>query len=271
MHLFAAARGFSVLLLGGTLVGFVPHIESPLAIAPWKEFPASPGDDAARLDGHDRKELDQRQLRANAAPFANEDLSLTQDDLELAAPSRRRFEISAAHEATDKAAEPKIRLAAAETSAKPKDHVKAKVFLSLDKLPAGGKCDFAVVLEVEDGWHINANPPSPETMIPTKVTVLSKHRAKQLETKYPKGADLTIEEFPEPVSVYEGNVIIRGELQAASDAAGKTEELEFQIKYQACNEKTCLPPKTLKLAGQIPVVKPGTPVKQINQKYFSSK
>ena len=53
--------------------------------------------------------------------------------------------------------------------------------------------------------------------------------------------------------------------------AGKNEELEFQIKYQACNEKTCLPPKTLKLTGKIDIVKAGTPVKQINQKYFTDK
>jgi len=152
-----------------------------------------------------------------------------------------------------------------------KEHVKAKVFLSLDKLPAGGKCKFVVILDVQDGWHINANPPRPDNMIATKVTIQAKQKSKQLETIYPEGSELTMEDLDEPVSVYEGQVLIRGEIQAPADAAGKTEEMEFQIKYQACNEKTCLPPKSLKLAGKIDIVKAGTPVKPVNQKYFPAK
>jgi len=160
---------------------------------------------------------------------------------------------------------------AGKTAAKPKDQVKAKVFLSVDKLPAGGKCQFVVILDVEKGWHINANPPEPDNMIPTQVTVASKVDLKQLETTYPAGKKLAVEVFPEPVSVYEGQVEIRGEIEVPTGAGGKTDDLEFQIRYQACNDKTCLPPKTMKLANKMEIAKSGTAVKQINQKYFPSK
>jgi DsbC/DsbD-like thiol-disulfide interchange protein len=149
-----------------------------------------------------------------------------------------------------------------------KDQVKAKVFLSVDKLPAGSTCKFAVVLDVKDGWHVNANPPQPDNMIPTTVTVKAKHKTSQLETEYPEGTEFEVEALPEAVLVYEGEVLIRGTIEAPAEAVGKTEELEFQVRYQACNDKNCLPPKTLKLAGKIPIVKPGTPIKQINRKYF---
>lgn len=264
MHLLAAFRGVSAVLLGGTLVGFVPQIESPISIVAWQNSSSSVDGDHVQPTAcaWNPPDLDQISSDDEETPVLDQDQQ----------PRRPAVRIRlTGHES----APPKFQLAAAQNAVKgatkSKDYVKAKVFLSVDKLAAGDKCKFAVVLEVQDGWHINANPPSPEEMIPTQVTVQSKYKAKQLETTYPEGSELTMEGFEDPVSVYEGEVLIRGEIQAATDAAGKTEELEFLVKYQACNEKTCLPPKTLKLAGSIPIVKPGTPSKQINQKYFSEK
>lgn len=236
MPLFAAVRGISVLLLGGTLVGFVPQIESPFAGAPGQETSRDVAEEgAARSLARDRK-------------AAADDQTSSQRTVQVAA--------------ADDASPPK--------SSKSKDHVKAKVFLSVDKLPAGEKCKFVVVLDVEERWHIQANPASQDNLIPTKVTVESKLKSKQLETKYPEGTEFATDDA-EMVSVYEGEVLIRGEIQAATDAAGKKDELEFQVKYQACDKKNCLPPKTIKLPGQLPIVKAGTPVKQINQKYFPKK
>jgi hypothetical protein len=38
MHFLAAVRGFSAVLLGGTLVGFVPQIESPFSTGVWQDL-----------------------------------------------------------------------------------------------------------------------------------------------------------------------------------------------------------------------------------------
>lgn len=214
MQLFAALRSLSILLLGGTLIGFVPQLESA------------------------------------AEPTAG------------------------TIESINDSVEPPVQVAQVEAkpASKSKDHLKAKVFLSVDKLPAGEKCKFAVILDVEDGWHLHANPASSDLFIPTKVAVESKLKSKHVDTKYPTGIELKAEEADETILVYEGEVLIRGEIQAAADAGGKTDQLEFQIKYQTCDDRgNCLPPKTLKLPGQLPIVKPGTAVKQINQKYFTAK
>jgi hypothetical protein len=237
MQLLAVPRAISAVLLGGTLVSFVPAVESPSSAA----AALSPVAPSAEPDSCDWP----------AVPPDDDD----------AIDALTRF----VREPAETARGPAV----AQLETKPKEYVKAKVFLSLDKLPAGGKVKFIVILDVQKGWHINANPPHPDNMIPTKVTVAGKHKSKQLATTYPEGSELTVKEIDEAVSVYEGQVEIRGEIQAPNEAVGKTEELEFQVKYQACNEKNCLPPKTLKLGGKIEIVKPGTPVKQINQKYFS--
>ncbi|MBA3316296.1 MAG: protein-disulfide reductase DsbD N-terminal domain-containing protein [Planctomycetota bacterium] len=149
-----------------------------------------------------------------------------------------------------------------------KDHVRPQVYLSVDRLPAGEKVRFAVVLDIEDGWHINTNPARPEFVKPTTVTLTGKHGTSLSKIAYPKGSDLTIEGMNEPQGVYEGRVVLFGDLAIPSEAARQTEELTVEVKFQACNEKQCLAPKTAKLIGKVPVAAAGETVKKVNEKVF---
>ena len=151
----------------------------------------------------------------------------------------------------------------------PQDHVRPQVFLSVDRLPAGETVRFAVVLEIEEGWHINTNPAQPDFVKPTTVTFKGKHGSTLKEIAYPKGRDLTIAGMKEPQSVYEGKVVLFGDLTVPEEAARETEELTVEVKFQACNEKQCLAPKTSKLVGKIPVAAKGETVKKINEKVFA--
>jgi DsbC/DsbD-like thiol-disulfide interchange protein len=150
-----------------------------------------------------------------------------------------------------------------------KDHVRPQVYLSVDRLPAGETVRFAVVLEIEEGWHINTNPAQPEFVKPTTVTFKGKHGSKLKEITYPKGREFTIAGMKEPQSVYEGKVVLYGDLTVPENAAQETEELTVEVKFQACNEKQCLAPKTAKLVGKIPVAAKGETVKKINEKVFA--
>ena len=53
-------------------------------------------------------------------------------------------------------------------------------------------------------------------------------------------------------------------------AARQTEEVSVEVKFQACNDQQCLPPKTAKLTGKIPVVPAGEQVKKINDEIFKA-
>lgn len=152
----------------------------------------------------------------------------------------------------------------------PKDHVRAKVFLPVDRLPAGGTTRFAVVLEIESGWHINTNPARPDFVIPTTVAVKAKHGTKAEKVDFPKGHELTVEGFDEPLSVYEGRVVLFGTLAVPEQAARQTEEVTVEVKFQACNEERCLAPKTAKLTGKIPVAAAGEQAKKVNEELFKA-
>ena len=162
---------------------------------------------------------------------------------------------------------------AAETPApeagKKREIVEAKAYLNVDKLPAGGTCEIVVFLDIQEGWHINANPAKPENLIPTKLTITSKAGIKLENVTYPKGKEFQIEGFDEAALVYEKKAILRGRLTIPADVKGAmTDPLEISIRYQPCNDQQCLAPKTAKLTGKVPIAPKGQPVKSINQNLF---
>ena len=148
------------------------------------------------------------------------------------------------------------------------DRVTATAFLSTSRLPAGGRCRIAVVLEVEPGWHINTNPAYPDFLIPTTVSIRSDQGTTLESLKFPEGKELQIEGLPDAYNVYDGKVRIFGELVVPKNAAGKQEAFELHIRYQSCDDEHCERPRTLKFAGSVPVAEIGESVPQINGTVF---
>ncbi len=150
-----------------------------------------------------------------------------------------------------------------------KHKARVTIYLGQDRLVAGETTPVAVVIDIAEGWHLNANPPRPEFVIPTEVTVTTKHGTELTVPSYPAGRDFRVEGIDEPLSVYEQRVVILGRLRVPLEAAGQTEELTFTLRYQACNDRTCTQPQRVSLSGTVPVSPPGTPVRAINAELFA--
>ena len=152
---------------------------------------------------------------------------------------------------------------------KKREIVTAKAYLNVDKLPAGGTCEIVVLLDIQEGWHINANPAQPKNLIPTQFTITSKTGVKLSDVTYPKGEPVLIEGFDEAALVYEKKAVLRGKLTIPADVKNAAfDPLEIKIRYQPCNDNQCLAPKTAKLTGKVPIAPQGQPVKSINEKLF---
>lgn len=149
------------------------------------------------------------------------------------------------------------------------DKVAPRVFLSVDKLPAGGVCDVAILLEVEEGWHVYANPVKAKWQIPTTLKVAAKSGTKLSRTLYPAGHEMTIQ--GEEISVYEGRVLLFATLEVPAAAAGQQEELTFEVRYQPCNDSQCLAPQRVTKPGSIVVAGVGETPTAINPKIFALK
>jgi hypothetical protein len=148
------------------------------------------------------------------------------------------------------------------------DKVSAKAYLSVDRLPAGGKCNLAIVIDIVEDWHINANPARPDFVIPTELTLSATQKTKLAEVKYPPGKDFQVAGFDELLSVYETQTVLRGTLEVPAEAAGKMEDVQITLRYQACNDKNCLRPMKLTLTARVPVAKAGETVKPQNTSLF---
>ncbi len=146
--------------------------------------------------------------------------------------------------------------------------VKVKIYPYFDKLERGGKCLVAIELTIADGWHINANPSSPDFTIPTEVKITSKQKIKMTRVKYPKHELLDVEGQDEPSHVYGGRVIVYALLEIAAEETANEAELEVEVKVQACNSQTCEPPETKKLVGKRPLANPGDEIKRIHESKF---
>ena len=168
------------------------------------------------------------------------------------------------------AAQPILQAAAESPAAKDgrPEIVTARAYLNVDKLPAGGSCRVVLLIEIQEGWHINANAPGPKALIPTVFSIESKQGVKLANVDYPAGDEMRTDAFEEPVRTYEKRVALYGVLTVPADAASAVDEMELRLRYQPCNDQTCLAPKTIKLKGRIPIAPPGEQVREINGKLF---
>jgi uncharacterized protein len=132
--------------------------------------------------------------------------------------------------------------------------VTAKAYLSVDKLPPGGTCRFVVYVSIKDGWHINTNKVGEDWQVPTELTIASKQGVTVARVSYSQGKPTQLPGMQQPLTVYEKSAEIRGVLAVPTEAAGKPDDLQIQLKYQACNSKgECLPPSKVKLSGKVQV------------------
>ncbi|MFL5245128.1 MAG: protein-disulfide reductase DsbD N-terminal domain-containing protein [Gemmataceae bacterium] len=120
-----------------------------------------------------------------------------------------------------------------------------KVESAAGKIGADGTQEITLTLNVEEGWHLYANPVGNDdlTSAQTTVKITGETKPKDVKVVYPKGKiikDATLGDY----STYEGKVVIKARVSRAKDDTGP---LQVSIKLQACNEKLCLPPGTVKL------------------------
>jgi hypothetical protein len=127
----------------------------------------------------------------------------------------------------------------------------AKVSVRSGK-PAGVHLRF----KIADGYHINSNQPGSELLIPTKLQLNPPTDLGVGSITYPKGHDLTLAIAPdEKLNVYTGEFTIAAKVSAARTAVPGKYMVHGQLKYQACNDRSCFPPKLAPVEFEVQVLK----------------
>ena len=131
-------------------------------------------------------------------------------------------------------------------------------------LAEGGKAligetgEIVLTLDIEPGWHVNANPASMEFLIPTVAKSSAGGQSLDIPTEYPRGRVSDIVLGDTALEVYDDGASIRllpDETQtAALKDAGK---LDMTVRVQACSDEgVCLAPADLPVALNLDDTKP---------------
>jgi len=125
--------------------------------------------------------------------------------------------------------------------------VGAKVTLELEAseptAARGEVFGIEAVATIADGWHVHSNTPPEPYLIPTALTLSLPDGFAAPEVHYPPAEERSFAFAPGlKLSVYEGKLGIAAGIQVPADYAKPMLPITAQLRYQACNDTTCLPP-----------------------------
>lgn len=100
-------------------------------------------------------------------------------------------------------------------------------------------------MTVLNGYHVNSNTPSEEYLIPLKLTWTAPGALQGGEITYPKPSLEKYEFSEKPISVYTGSFDLVAHFKVAASAPAGPGVAAGKLKYQACSNKACYPPKTV--------------------------
>jgi thioredoxin:protein disulfide reductase len=109
-------------------------------------------------------------------------------------------------------------------------------------MSGGNEGEALVLLNIEPGYHVNANPATYPYLIATEVTADKVDGIDVGKAIYPPAKKQKFQFAEEPLAVYEGQV----EVKLPIKVAGKgSRSLPLKVRVQACDHEKCFPPATL--------------------------
>jgi hypothetical protein len=106
----------------------------------------------------------------------------------------------------------------------------------------GSVAKATVYLDIPGGLHANSNRPGSEYAIPTSVRA-SGAGVKVGAVSYPRGRNRKFEFSENTINVYEGRVPFTFNVTVPESYRGNSVRLNVVVRYQACTNEVCYPPK----------------------------
>ena len=111
-----------------------------------------------------------------------------------------------------------------------------------------------LAVELREGYHCNSDKPSDEYLIPLKLT-WGTGALQADQVIYPKPQMEKYAFSEKPLSVYTGNFEIVTKFKVPGSTPVGQSMLTGKLRYQACTNRMCLPPKTVDVSMPVEVVK----------------
>ncbi|MEE9432038.1 MAG: thioredoxin family protein [Melioribacteraceae bacterium] len=149
------------------------------------------------------------------------------------------------------------------------DVAELEVYQSSNKTHQGDELILALKLIIDEGWHINSNKPHDEFLIPASVSVKTNFSKQESKIIFPEAEDIKLAFSDDPVSVFEGSPVFGTTITIPKDIELGTKTIDVEFNYQACNDKTCMAPVTIKKSIEIEIVDADVEIVKNQNEVFS--
>lgn len=107
---------------------------------------------------------------------------------------------------------------------------------------AGKASPVSLHFRIAPGLHINSHAPKDEFLIPTVLSFPADSGVRLENAAYPAGVDFVLPADPKTkLNVYSGEFAVQAKLTAQPG----DHLVEAKLRYQACDQNACMPPKTI--------------------------
>jgi thiol:disulfide interchange protein DsbD len=117
-----------------------------------------------------------------------------------------------------------------------------------DTVQAGAEAQFAVMMNIKDGWHLNAHHPTLDYLIGVNLSMDTGNKAIISGIQYPKPVQKQFSFAKDVLKVYEGKAIILVKMKTSDKLQPGTYKLAGKLRIQACSDEACLAPSTAKIS-----------------------
>ena len=140
---------------------------------------------------------------------------------------------------------------------------KASISLHTDRTSyaPGDTAELDILLEIASGWHVNSHEPTYEYLISTEAEITVPPGWAPPSVRYPPGTMESFAFVDTPISVYSHQVVIESDLVVPQVLSSDRVVIGVSLRYQACNDRSCLPPTTAQAKLPLTLGSSGEPTK----------
>jgi hypothetical protein len=117
---------------------------------------------------------------------------------------------------------------------------------------AGTTFEVKLPLQLREGYHVNSDKPPDPYLIPLRLTWDS-GPVTAAEIVYPKPENRKVDFFAGPLPVFSGRFELVTRFKVAAAVPPGLITVAGKLRYQACNDRMCLPPKTIDVTVPVSV------------------
>ncbi len=121
----------------------------------------------------------------------------------------------------------------------------ADALVERESVRPGDTLRIALRVPIPENLHVQAHTPRDPSLIGARLTVTAPAGIRVIELVYPPSTDYPLAGFDQPLAVYEKSLIVGVQLAVDKTAARAPVTVTGDLRYQACDDKTCYYPRTL--------------------------